>query len=61
MKRGRYFHGDGITLNKKAQTGESSKQAGRTSLQFDAAYPLNNGGSFAVECKGNASDGRRRR
>ena len=53
MKWGRHFHGDGITLNKKAQTGESSKQSVKagTSLRFDAAYPLNNGGSFAVDAR----------
>ena len=47
MKRGRHLHGNGITVNKKAQTGENSKAG--VSLQFDAAYPLNNGGSFAID------------
>lgn len=49
MKRGHHLHGDGITLNKKVQTGESSKAG--VSLRFDAAYPLNNGGSFAIDAR----------
>lgn len=53
MKWGRHFYGDGITLNKKAQTGESSKESLKagTSLRFDAAYPLNNGGSFTIDAR----------
>ena len=47
-ERGRRFHGNGITVNKKAQTGESTK-AGVSSFRFDAAYPLNNGGSFSLD------------
>ena len=53
MKWGRHSHGDGITLNKKAQTGEGSRESVKagTSLRFDAAQPLNNGGSFAVDAR----------
>jgi maltose alpha-D-glucosyltransferase / alpha-amylase len=46
-KRGRRFHGYGITVNKKVQTGESSKAG--LSFQFDTAYPLKNGGSFTID------------
>src|SRR6476469_8243517 len=49
MKRGRHLHGNGITVNKKAQTGEDSKAG--VSLRFDAAYPPNNGGSFAIDAR----------
>jgi maltose alpha-D-glucosyltransferase/alpha-amylase len=49
MKRGRHLHGNGITVNKKAQTGENSKAG--VSLRFDAAYPPNNGGSFAIDAR----------
>ena len=49
MKRGRHLHGDGITVNKKVQTGESSKAG--VSLRFDAPYPLDNGGSFAIDAR----------
>ena len=53
VKRGRRFHGDGITVNKKVQTGESTKAG--VSFRFDAAYPLNNGGSFSLDA-GDASE-----
>ena len=47
-KRGRHFHGSGITVNKKAQTAESSNGV---SLPIDSTYPLNPDGSLAVEAK----------
>ena len=46
-KRGRHFHGNGITVNKKAQTADSSKAG--ASLRIDSAYPLNDGGGFVVD------------
>jgi len=46
-KWGRRFHGNGITVNKKVQTGESTKAG--VSFRFDADYPPNNGGSFAID------------
>ena len=49
-KRGRHFHGNGITVNKKAQTAESSNAG--VSLPVDGAYPLNPDGSLVVEAKG---------
>src|SRR3954471_10869711 len=48
-KRGRHFHGNGITVNKKAQTAESSNAG--VSLPIDGAYPLNPDGSLVVEAK----------
>ena len=48
-KRGRHFHGSGITVNKKAQTAESSNAG--VSLPIDGAYPLNPDGSLAVEAR----------
>ena len=48
-KRGRHFHGSGITVNKKAQTAESSNAG--VSLPIDGAYPLNPDGSLVVEAK----------
>src|SRR5436190_13556345 len=48
-KRGRHFHGSGITVNKKAQTAESSNAG--VSLPIDGAYPLNPDGSLIVEAK----------
>ncbi len=47
-KRGRHFHGSGITVNKKAQTAESSNGV---SLPVDGTYPLNPDGSLSVEAK----------
>src|SRR5947209_6323217 len=49
MKWGRHLHGDGITLNKKAQSGERSKAG--VPLRLDAPYPLNEGGSFAMDAR----------
>src|SRR5207253_1814232 len=48
-KRGRHFHGNGITVNKKAQTAESSNAG--VSISIDSAYPLNPDGSLAIEAK----------
>jgi maltose alpha-D-glucosyltransferase/alpha-amylase len=48
-KRGRHFHGSGITVNKKAQTAESSNAG--VSLPIDSGYPLNPDGSLSVEAK----------
>ncbi len=48
-KRGRHFHGSGITVNKKAQTAESSNAG--VSLPIDGAYPLNPDSSLVVEAK----------
>ena len=48
-KRGRHFHGNGITVNKKAQTAESSNAG--VSISIDSAYPLNPDGSLVVEAK----------
>ncbi len=44
---GRRFHGNGITVNKKFQTGEST-QAG-VSFRFDAPNPLSSGSGIAIE------------
>ncbi len=47
VKRGRRIHGIGITVNKKAQTGQSTKAD--IPFRFDAADPLNDGGSLAID------------
>ena len=47
-KRGRHFHGNGITVNKKAQTAESSNGV---TLHIDSSYPLNPDGSLSVEAR----------
>src|SRR5204863_9194843 len=48
-KRGRHFHGSGITVNKKTQTAESSNAG--VSLPIDGAYPLNPDSSLVLEAK----------
>ena len=48
-KRGRHFHGNGITVNKKAQTADSS-DAG-VSLPIDGTYPLDQGGGLLLDPK----------
>ena len=51
QKRGRYLHGNGITLNKKAQTAESAKENLRLGapLPVDGPFPLHDGGGFAID------------
>ena len=48
-KRGRHFHGNGITVNKKAQTAESSHSG--VSLPIDGAYPLDKDGNLLLDAK----------
>src|SRR4029078_11124684 len=48
-KRGRHFHGSGITVNKKAQTAESSNAG--VSLPIGGTYPLNPDSSLYSEAK----------
>ena len=48
-KRGRHFHGNGITVNKKAQTAESSNAG--VSLPIASAYPREKGGGLLSDAK----------